>query len=458
MLEQGRRPEISPKPVRKICMRGTVAAKVRIPVIIVGNKSDRWALNRIRAGMDNREDVVEDAVREIIGRIRDEGDRALFDYALKFDKSSLTAKNVRITPDEIKETASKADPGMKKTIRAAAKRIKEYHTRQRRSGFSMRSDEGKLEFMLRPLSRAGLCVPGGYTSYPSSILMCAIPAQVAGVKEIAVITPGRRQLDPSMAYAFNHLGIDEVYRVGGAHAVAALAYGTKSVPRVDKIVGPGGAFVATAKKLVYGAVDIDSIAGPSEVTILADDSANPEWIALDLLSQAEHGTGDERALLVCESEKLARSVHAHLETEIAQSPVKEVFDRLVRGALSICVCQTREQSIRIINDIAPEHLEIMTESPRSDLRNVQNASAVFLGQYSPVATGDYFIGTNHVLPTGSAARYASPLGVDDFVKRISVATVTKTGLHGAADHISRFARAEGFVHHALSVERRIRRF
>jgi histidinol dehydrogenase len=405
--------------------------------------------------MSGRESSVEDAVREIIGRIRDEGDRALFDYAQRFDKSALTAKNVRISPEEIKQTAAKADSGMKKTIREAAKRIKAYHSQQRRSGFSMRSEEGKLEFMLLPLGRAGLCVPGGYTSYPSSILMCAIPAQVAGVKEIAVITPGRRELDASMAYAFSLLGIDEVYRVGGAHAVAALAYGTKSVRRVDKIVGPGGAFVATAKKLVYGAVDIDSIAGPSEVTILADDSANPEWIALDLLSQAEHGTGDERAQLVCESEKLARSVLKHLETEIAASQVKEVFDRLARGALSICVCQTREQSIRIINEIAPEHLEIMTESPRKDLKEIRNASAVFLGQYSPVATGDYFIGTNHVLPTGTAARYASPLGVDDFMKRISVATVTKSGLRGAAEHVSRFARAENFVHHAISVERRV---
>jgi histidinol dehydrogenase len=286
--------------------------------------------------------------------------------------------------------------------------------------------------------------------------MNGIPAKIAGVPEIVAVTPpGKTGLSPVIAFVLDMLDIKEVYQIGGAQAIGALAYGTRTIARVDKIVGPGNSFVATAKKMVYGDVDIDSVAGPSEIAILADGFANPEWVALDLLSQAEHGSGDETAVCITESKTMANHVADNLQKEIASSPVREVFEKLPSCAITIFIAKNRSESIQFINDLAPEHLQILTASYKRDVEKITNAAAIFIGGYTPVALGDYFIGTNHVLPTGSAARYASPLGVDSFLKRMSIVEITPDGLKLAQPHVSRFARAEGFVHHALSVERRV---
>jgi histidinol dehydrogenase len=285
--------------------------------------------------------------------------------------------------------------------------------------------------------------------------MNAIPARVAGVLEIVAITPPRSELDPGIAFALQLVHASEVYRIGGAQGVAALAFGTKSIRAVDKIVGPGNAYVQTAKRLVYGTVDIDSVAGPSEVVILTDASARPDWVALDLLAQAEHGTGDEFAVCVTEDREHATRIAEAVRREISQSPVKSVLEKLPNYAIAVVLADSREESLEIVNGIAPEHLQIMTRTARRDLQGIRNAAAIFVGPQTPVALGDYFIGTNHVLPTGGAARFASPLGVDSFVKRISVAEATPAGVRRAAPFVSSFARSEAFVHHALSVERRI---
>jgi histidinol dehydrogenase len=431
--------------------------EIDIPVLKISSTEGKAILADIEAGRDSRNDEVDSAVRTVLDSIRDGGDEALFSLAKKFDNRDLTSQTVRLSKEYIKSQAKKIDSKLAESIKEAAKRIEAYHKKQIRDGnFELETAEGVLSQIQLPLSRAGLYVPGGYTVYPSTVLMAGIPAIVAGVEEIVAVTPCRDgDLHPAIAFAFDLLNIYEVYQVGGAQAVAALAYGTESIKAVDKIVGPGNSYVATAKKMVYGTVDIDSIAGPSDIAILADSSANAEWVALDLLSQAEHGSGDETAVLVTEDEVFAQFVAEALKEEISISPVKDVFEKLPKNAIAIFVADSRKQSIEFINKLGPEHLEIITENPREDLKSVKNAAAIFLGQFTPVALGDYFIGTNHVLPTGGASRYASPLGVDSFLKRVSVAEVSQQGIDWCAENVSRFARSEGFVHHALSVERRV---
>ena len=430
---------------------------IEIPIVKLGSKNGDKILSEIENSRRSRDDEVEKAVREVLDNVAKNGDRALFEYCKKFDNRDLTAKNVRLQQKYISSQAQKIDKNLAKTIKEAAKRIFEYHEMQKiDASFSMKTNEGILQQKVLPLRRVGLYIPGGHTAYSSTVLMDAIPAKIAGVKEIVAVTPCRDgELNPAVAFVFDLLEIDEVYQIGGSQAIAALAFGTKTIPAVDKIVGPGNSYVATAKKMVFGAVDIDSVAGPSDVSILADESANPVWVALDLLSQAEHGSGDESAFLVCESEDFAQKVKTALLDEIEKSPVKSIFGKLSKNAICIFVTQNREESAALVNKIAPEHLQIMTKTPEADLEKIENAAAIFLGDYSPVPVGDYFVGTNHVLPTGGAGRYASPLGVDDFRKRISVAKISQDGLKNCAEHISRFARAESFVHHALSVERRV---
>ena len=354
---------------------------------------------------------------------------------------------------ELQSRAKLAAPELRKAIEEAAKRIEVYHRKQLRQGFSIKTAEGCLTQLIRPLSRVGVYIPGGHTVYPSSVLMNVIPARVAGVKEIVAVTPPRDDLDPGVAYALQLLDVKEIYRVGGAQAIAALAYGTKTIRPVDKITGPGNAWVATAKRLVYGTVDIDSIAGPSEVAILADRSANPEWVALIFFHRRSMGP-EMRSLSVFVSKVLASRIASALTKEITSSPVRDTFLSLSEEAISIFVTPSRKESIALINEIAPEHLQIMTKDSRKDLQKITNAAAIFLGSYTPVALGDYFVGTNHVLPTGGAARFSSPLGVDSFLKSMSVAEITPEGLASAAKHVSVFARSEKFIHHALSVERR----
>ena len=430
--------------------------KNSIPIVTIGSNTGKRILKEIIDARITRSEKVLQTVEKIVNDIRKKGDSALFDYTKKFDKKSITSKSVRISPGHISAQAKKVPSELKTTINEACRRIRAYHLKQKiNAGFSMNTAEGRLEQIVRPLYRVGVYIPGGYTAYPSTVLMDVIPASIAGVKEIVAVTPPRDEFDPLIAYVLKFLKVTEIYQVGGAQAIGALAYGTESIPAVDKIVGPGNIYVASAKKTVYGAVDIDTVAGPSEVAVLADKTANPEWVALDLLAQAEHGSGDEIAVCVTENRKYADKVRNCLISEIENSSKREVFAGLSPYAISIFICKSRNESIEFINYLAPEHLQIITKTYRQDLKKVRNAAAIFLGPYTPVALGDYFVGTNHVLPTGSAARYASPLGVDSFIKRISVTEVNASGLKKAASHVSRFARAEKFVHHALSVERRL---
>jgi histidinol dehydrogenase len=425
-----------------------------IPVIRYGTAAGKQFLNKMKAARQSRDGEVTAKVAAILDAVKSDGDRALFRYMEQFDKIRLTPRTVRVTKEQIDAAAAKVSRSLRQAIREAAVRIEAYHRKQVPEGFSMKTAEGQLSQIIRPLRRVGLYIPGGYTVYPSTVLMDAIPARVAGVPQIVAITPPRSELDPGIAYALKLCKITEVYRVGGAQGIAALAYGTKTIPPVDKIVGPGNAYVSTAKRLVNGTVDIDSVAGPSEVVIMADMSASPEWVALDMLAQAEHGTGDEFAVCVTEDDDYANMVAEAIRFERLQSPVKSVLDKLPRHAIVVIVTGSRDESIEVVNSIAPEHLQIMTKTAKRDLRNIYGAAAIFVGPYTPVALGDYFVGTNHVLPTGGAARFSSPLGVESFIKRISVAEVTAAGLDKAAPYVSVFARAEAFVHHALSVERR----
>ena len=427
----------------------------KIPILDYSKPSGKAYLEKILSRRRERDETVSVRVAEVIAAIRKEGDTALFACTRQFDGISLDAKNIRLSPAEIDAQARRASPALQRAIREAAKRIRTYHLQQKGCTFSLKTSEGTLRQLIRPLQRVAVYVPGGHAVYPSSVLMNVIPAQVAGVPEIVVVTPPRGELDPGIAFALKLCAIRNGYRIGGAQAIAALAYGTKSIRPVDKIVGPGNAYVQAAKRLVYGTVDIDAIAGPSEVVIVADGSLDPTWIALDLLAQAEHGSGDEIALCITENRKQAIAVAAATEREIEASPLRETFQKLPEHAITIFCTTSRTESISIVNIVGPEHLQIMTRTAGKDLRLVKNAAAIFLGSCTPVALGDYFIGTNHVLPTGGAARFASPLGVESFFKRMSVATVSEKGLQKAAPYVSTFARAEGFIHHALSVERRV---
>jgi len=429
---------------------------IEIPIIDLASAEGQALIKEIELARTDRNDEVDATVKAILNEVATRGDEALFEFSAKFDKRELTAANIRLTKEYITEQSKLVPADLADSIREAAKRIEAYHSKQKfDTSFSMETLEGTLSQMVLPLNRVALYVPGGHTVYPSTVLMTAIPAKIAGVNEMVVLTPCRNGLEPVLASVFELLEIDEVYQIGGAQAVAAVAYGTDSIPQVDKVVGPGNSYVAAAKKQVYGLVDIDSIAGPSDVAIMADETTNPTWAALDLLSQAEHGSGDETAFLVTESREVAKNVHDALMAEIENSPRKEIFEKLSPNAITLFVAESRDKSIAFVNRIAPEHLEIMTSTYKDDLKKIRNAAAIFLGQHSPVPLGDYFIGTNHVLPTGGASRYASPLGVDSFRKRISVAEITRDGIESCSDHLSRFARSEEFVHHAIAVERRV---
>lgn len=432
-----------------------MARQNTIPVVEVNSSAGKKVLDSIKASRERRNDEVTRTVSVVLDDIRNKGDKALFDYTARFDKVRLTPSKITIDPKELKAIGREASSELKRAIREAAKRITAFHKNQGLRTFNCRSSEGTLRQIVKPLNRVGVYIPGGYTVYPSTVLMNVIPAKIAGVKEIVAVTPPRDELNPGIAYALHYLKVNEIYRIGGAQAVGALAYGTKTIAPVDKIVGPGNSYVATAKRLVYGTVDIDSVAGPSEVVIVADSSADPILVALDLLAQAEHGSGDETAVCIVESKKLAEKIALATEAEIEKSPVKSTLRKLPSHAITVFVTSSRKESMALSDSIAPEHLQIMTSTAEKDLKLVNNAAAVFLGMQTPVALGDYFIGTNHVLPTGGAARFASPLGVESFLKRISVAQASRRGLQSAAEHVPIFARYEAFVHHAMSVERRV---
>lgn len=395
----------------------------------------------------------ETVVKEIIKNVHDNGDAALFEYTKKFDKADISASNIKVTDAEIEEAYGQVDGGLIDVIRKAIKNISDFHELQKRNSWINTYDNGSvLGQRVTPIESAGVYVPGGKAAYPSTVLMNVLPAKVAGVSRIVMTTPcnAEGKVYPTTLVAAKEAGVQDIYKVGGAQAIAALAYGTESIPKVDKIVGPGNIFVAIAKRLVYGHVSIDSIAGPSEILVLADETATAEYVAADLLSQAEH---DElaSATLVTTSEKLANEVSQWVDKFTAELSRKEIIQKSLDNFGNIFVADTMADAIDATNEIAPEHLEILTANPWETMTHVKNAGAIFLGEYSSEPLGDYFAGPNHVLPTNGTARFFSPLGVDDFIKKSSIICYSEEALRAVHTDIEAFAKAEGLTAHANSI-------
>lgn len=415
-------------------------------------------LNDLLKRSPNNYDAYADTVGAIVNDVKERGDDALFEYTEKFDGARLTADNVCVTKEEIDEAYEKVDKELLGVIRRSMANIRTYHEKQKRCGwFDTTSDGTILGQKVSPLSSAGIYVPGGKAAYPSSVLMNTIPAQVAGVENIIMVTPPGKdgKVNPTTLVAACEAGATKIFKVGGAQAIAALAYGTQSIPKVDKIVGPGNIYVALAKKAVYGHVSIDSIAGPSEILVIADDTANPEYVAADLLSQAEH---DElaSAILVTTSEALAQKVSGHVERFVAQLSRKDILEKSLENYGYILIADDLESAIDIANDIASEHLEIVTANPFEVMTKIKNAGAIFLGENSSEPLGDYFAGPNHILPTNGTAKFFSPLGVDDFVKKSSIIYYSREALEKAKDDIINFAEAEFLTAHANSIKVRFK--
>ena len=394
----------------------------------------------------------ESSVNEIINNVRENRDKAIFDYTKKFDKADIDASNIRVTKEEIQEAYDKVDEKLLAVIRKSLVNIKKYHEKQLQNSWFTSEDGIILGQKVTALEKAGVYVPGGKAVYPSSVLMNVLPAKVAGVDKIVMCTPpgADGKVYPSTLVAANEAGVDEIYKVGGAQAIAAMAFGTESVPKVDKIVGPGNIFVALAKKTVYGHVSIDSVAGPSEILVLADETANPRYVAADLLSQAEH---DElaSAILVTTSRELAEQVSKEVDTFVASLSRKEIISKSLENYGYLLIADNMDEAIDVVNEIASEHLEIITKNPFDTMTRVKNAGAMFLGEYSSEPLGDYFAGPNHVLPTNGTAKFFSPLSVDDFIKKSSVISYSREALEEAHEDIIKFAKAEHLTAHANSI-------
>lgn len=392
---------------------------------------------------------IEQQVREIVADVRARGDVAIRELTQRFEQRTLT--DLELPRTEWERAANEVAPDVKKAIDRARERIARFHEQQREKGYTLSENGVELELRVAPLAAVGLYVPGGSARYPSSVLMTAVPAKVAGVAQLVMVTPGP---SAETLYAAKAAGVDRVFVIGGAQAVAALAYGTASVPRVDKIVGPGNAWVAEAKRQVFGAVDIDAVAGPSEILIVADDQADPSLIAADLLSQAEHDT-EAHAVLITTSMPLASSVAKEVEKQVATLPRRAIAEKsLFRHGVAIVV-KSLDDGIALANQYAPEHLELMVADPTAAAARVTTAGAIFLGAHTPEAAGDYLAGPNHVLPTGGAARYGSPLGVYDYVKRTSLLRYTAEALRAQATDIVRLANVEGLQAHGRAVAVRV---
>ena len=396
----------------------------------------------------------ESRVLEILEHVKNEKDQAVFDYTKQFDGADITADTITVTKEEIAQAYDLVDESLVEIIRKAKENIRIYHEKQKQySWFDSKPDGTMLGQKVTALQRVGVYVPGGKAVYPSSVLMNVIPAKVAGVEEIVMVTPPGKdgKINPNTLVAANEAGVDAIYKVGGAQAIAALAYGTDSIPKVDKIVGPGNIYVALAKKAVYGHVSIDSIAGPSEILVIADETANPRYVAADLLSQAEH---DElaSAILVTTSETLAKEVSKQVEVFVEELSRTEIMKKSLENYGYILVADTMEEVIDIANEIASEHLEIMTANPYDVMMRVRNAGAIFIGEYSSEPLGDYFAGPNHVLPTNGTAKFFSPLGVDDFIKKSSIIAYSKEALEAIHSDIEQFAEAEKLTAHANSIK------
>ncbi|MBY0009624.1 histidinol dehydrogenase [Paenibacillus typhae] len=400
-----------------------------------------------------------ETVKQIVATIKKEGDAALLRYTEQFDRTVLTAAELRVTPEELQAAYSQVEDSFVTAIRAAAVNIRAFHARQKRSSWmDLQPDGTILGQIIRPLKRVGVYVPGGTAAYPSSVLMNVIPAQIAGVPEIVMVTPpatgGKAGIDPYILVAAAEAGVNEIYRVGGAQAVAALAFGTESIVPVDKICGPGNIYVALAKREVYGVVDIDSIAGPSEIVVLADDTAEPAYVAADLLSQAEHDAMAS-AILVTPSQSLADSVAAEVERQLQELPREAVARASVENHGAIIVTESLQEGIEVVNRLAPEHLEVVAADPMGLLGSIENAGAIFLGPYSSEPVGDYFAGPNHIIPTNGTARFASPVDVDDFIKKSSLIYYSKEALLRDGETIMELARREGLEGHARAIQIRL---
>jgi histidinol dehydrogenase len=411
-------------------------------------------LNRSQLDYGNVQEIVDG----IISNIKTNGDKALFEYTKKFDGFDVTEKNIFVTKEEIEEAYSLVDDELIRVIKKSAQRIAAFHEKQKMNSWLEPAKNGEmLGQLIRPLARVGVYVPGGKAAYPSSVLMNIIPAKVAGVEDIVMTTPPSKdgKVNPTTIVAADIAGVDRIVKAGGAQAVAALAFGTESVPKVDKIVGPGNIFVALAKRSVYGYVNIDSVAGPSEILILADESANPVYVAADLLSQAEH---DElaSAILVTTSEDLAKAVQAEVEKQTAVLERKEIIEKSINNFGAIIIAQNFDEACDLCNALAPEHMEICTKEPFSLLPKIQNAGAIFLGYYTPEPLGDYMAGPNHVLPTGGTARFFSPLSIDDYIKKSSIISFSEDALKALGEDVIKFANAEGLTAHANSVRVRLK--
>jgi histidinol dehydrogenase len=388
--------------------------------------------------------------RRIVDAVRRRGDRALIEFTRRFDGVALSPKRLRVRESEMAAAMRSLPRAALRALRLAARRIASYHQRQRQASWRYRDRVGlTLGQQITPLQRVGLYVPGGY---PSSVLMNAIPARVAGVREVILVSAtGSAGDNPGVLAAAAIAGVDAVYRVGGAQAVAALAFGTETIPAVDKIVGPGSARVQAAKRYVYGTVDIDKIAGPSEVVVIADHGVPPAFAAADMLAQAEHGTGDECAVLLTPSIGFARAVAAEIDAQLKLLPKRAAISQVLRRRAALVVVRGMEEAIALAEEIAPEHLELLVANPRRWVGRIRNAGAVFVGPYSPAPLGDYAAGPNHVLPTGGTARFSSPLGVYDFVKRTSVISAAPRALRALAPAIIALAELEGYQAHATAV-------
>jgi len=421
-------------------------------VQIKTNKIDSY-LKGLRRSTSLSDPVLESVTKKIVDEVKKDGDKALFKYSKKFDKIDLTKRSVKVTEKEIEKAQSQVSKELRANLNTAASRVREFHKHKLPKGNMYKDKLGnELGWLIRPVERAGLYVPGGKAAYPSTVLMTAIPAKVAGVEELILVTPcPNGELNPAVLAAAQVAGVDSIYKVGGAQAVAALAYGTESVPKVDKIVGPGNIYVTIAKKLVFGEVDIDMIAGPSEVLIISDASTPASWVAADLLAQAEH---DEMAvpLLVTDNARFGKDVSKEVSKQLAQLSRKDIAGEAVKSQGRIFIVKNIDQAVDVANALAPEHLELCVKNPKALLKKIKHAGAIFLGKMSSEAFGDYVAGPSHVLPTGGAARFSSPLSVYDFIRMPSVISISRKGFDNLNESVMNLAYSEELEAHALSVK------
>ena len=396
---------------------------------------------------------IQDRVSDIVNNVKKNADKAVLEYTGMFDKVQLCPDNIVVSHTEIEEAYEKVDKELIEVIKRARKNIAQFHEKQlEKSWFTTDENGVMLGQLYNPIEVVGIYSPGGTAAYPSSVLMNAVPAKVAGVKRIVMATPpgGQDGINPAILVAANEAGVDEIYRVGGSQAIAAMAFGTQSIPKVDKIVGPGNIYVALAKRMVYGYCDIDMIAGPSEILVVADETANPRFVAADLLSQAEHDA-IASSLLVTTSERIAKEVEKELEIQLNLLPRKEIAQKSLEGFGAIIIVDDIESAVNVVNRIAPEHLELCVNEPFGLISLIKNAGAIFLGNYSSEPLGDYFAGPNHVLPTSGTARFFSPLNISEFMKKSSIISYTKKALQQAKDDVIMFAEAEGLKAHANAI-------